>query len=236
MIKVVASEGDANLPSIPTEGHFTSNQVYTCSYTGNYWITCIGGGGAGGSGSSTFAQHDSGYTTRWTVWGAGGGSGYANQKLVHINRKETVDIIIGSGGIASANANGSAGGTTSFGSYLSATGGGGGQSPIPIIGNNNLSAGISKYSKIAGGSGFKSGQNGSWRVKDTDPDGGTESDIRSNLGNGGEISTTTNSIPPINLNGSIRLYYGDGGDGSLIYSSTMGGNGNSGIVIVEFVN
>lgn len=79
-------------------------------------VTVIGGGGGGG-------RHDRG-------GGGGGGAGRA-EKIIDLSGISSVTVTVGDGGYGApegiGNAVGSNGGTTSFGNYVSATGGGGGQ-------------------------------------------------------------------------------------------------------------
>ena len=106
-------------------------------------VRCFGGGGGCGSA------------------GGGGGGGYMAEKVIRLDPYEEVNITIGTGGQYNVN-----GGTTSFGTHLSAngggagstcggtggTGGGGAYSPD----NGGSSAGIGEY----GGSGTYGGGGG----------------------------------------------------------------------------
>jgi len=107
-------------------GEFRSLQVFTS--TGTYTrpaglkraLVELVGGGAGGGGANALAAQAA-------VGAGGGGGGYAIELLESsaIGATETVTIgAAGSGG--SGNSIGAAGGTTSFGALLSATGGSGG--------------------------------------------------------------------------------------------------------------
>lgn len=108
-------------------------------------VICIGGGGAGGgSGNSssydygndagTLTQGDYGtggtggrYTGSSNTYGSGGygGSGYLTKITHTLDSLEPIAITIGAGGVGTKSTGGS-GGTTSFGSILSADGGKGG--------------------------------------------------------------------------------------------------------------
>lgn len=90
-----------------------------------YTVRIFGGGGA----SSGVASVNLG--TEYVYGSSGGGGGYMNNKVITLNEGEQVQITIGSGGKYDKGAlKGADGGTTSFGSHLSALGGGGGQMPV----------------------------------------------------------------------------------------------------------
>ncbi len=82
-------------------------------------IKMIGGGGGGGGGNS--ASADGG--------GTGGGSGYFIEADIDVSGVSSVQCTVGAGGAAGGNNQGDmggAGGVTSFGSFISVNGGGGG--------------------------------------------------------------------------------------------------------------
>ena len=109
---------------------FTSNGMFNPPKTGNYAVIAIGGGGGGGGSHSYTTMQGSSYSYK----GGGGASGFINQKTVYLQKGIIVQINIGIGGNAGIGGysesdygtNGNTGGTTTFGSYLSANGGGGG--------------------------------------------------------------------------------------------------------------
>lgn len=98
---------------------FTSNGTFTVpSGVTSIWVEVQGGGGGGSAGTSGLP-----------LTGAGGGAGgYAARLITGLTPGAQISVTIGDGGAAgsSLGASGSTGGTTSFGSYLSATGGSGG--------------------------------------------------------------------------------------------------------------
>lgn len=114
--------GDINISQLSQNILFSSNTTFIAPFSGNYLVEVSGGGG-GGSGHRLLERGSSG--------GLGsakpGWSGYFNMGSIYLNKGQKVSIIIGSGGAGGqANKYGSTGGTTSFGTYLSAIGGNGG--------------------------------------------------------------------------------------------------------------
>lgn len=92
---------------------FESNGTFTMPDNvkdGQVHVRIFGGGGAGGTNSQS--PYDSG----------GGCGGYMNNGWVSLGSGSTVQVTIGKGG-ASSYFNASSGGTTSFGTFLSANGG-----------------------------------------------------------------------------------------------------------------
>lgn len=75
------------------------------------YVVVIGGGASGAYGSAT-------------AGGTGGSSGGRAEKLVDLTGVNSVVVTVGAGGasVGSQNTNGNAGGTSSFGTYVSATG------------------------------------------------------------------------------------------------------------------
>ncbi|EQB1748472.1 glycine-rich domain-containing protein, partial [Citrobacter farmeri] len=123
------------------------------------YVKVIGGGGSGGRAAG----------------GGGGGGGGIAEKLIDLTEVESVTLTVGNGGIAPAagtsNIAGTNGGTTSFGSILSATGGTGGATPsggacgVGIGGDFNTSLGpgnpgSSFSTSFVGGSGGGPGGQG----------------------------------------------------------------------------
>ena len=170
-----------------TNTMIVSNGYYNCTKTGNYWVEIAGGGSGAASG----------------MFCSGGGSGYLNNRRILLNKGDSIYVTIGSGGAGNRNISGS-GGTTSFGSYLSANGGSSayGTESAPGIGANN---------GASGGMGM--------------------------ICDGGYLYYNSSNGRRISVQGTTRLYYGDGGrvyygrGGSLDNSP-----GNSGCCIVTYIN
>ena len=163
---------------------------YTARYSGVHIIICVGGGGGGSAGNG----HGTG--------GSGGGSG-ATYEIVQLTKDEIVAITIGAGGAGSVSTAG-AGGTTSFGAYLSAIGAGGGTNTA------------------GGGLGTNGGGNGVGNVNGTGGDYNRPQELSnillSPVGSTyyGGIESTTAYTPA----GGGAGYGGDGGDGN---TDTTGG-------------
>ncbi|MDJ0305398.1 glycine-rich domain-containing protein [Dehalobacter sp.] len=94
---------------------FTADGTFTAPQTGVYKVTVVGGGGSSARDASN---------------GVGGGGGGAIViKTLSLTKDDAVTVTIGAGGVAPAygtTTNGNAGGTSSFGTHCSATGGSGG--------------------------------------------------------------------------------------------------------------
>ena len=90
----------------------SENTTFKVPHTGNYLVRIFGGGGGGyyNEGRS-FPRVDPQY-------GGGGGGGWMNNGEFELTENSSISIVVGSGGGI-----GNAGGTTSFGTYLSANGG-----------------------------------------------------------------------------------------------------------------
>ena len=119
------------------------------SLVGSYRCGAGGGGfGAGGGGGEGI--NDSVHA------GGGGSSGEMKVKILTLNNSDTIPVTIGAGGLGRLNTAGTNGGSTSFGTYLTANGG------------------------IAGGIGY--GGNVSWAMGNG---GGVNTAYRSQAGGGG---------------------------------------------------
>ena len=123
--------------------YFTSSGTFTAPYTGKYFVELCGGGGGGASVSNGSSS-------------GSGGAGYA-AKTVQLTKGQQVYVTVGSGGGHSGT-----GGTSSFGSFLSATGGGadtGVSDTSPTIGSGvggdiNMDGGIGLPATSSGSGGI----------------------------------------------------------------------------------
>lgn len=107
---------------------YTNNGVFKAPFTGNYLVSCVGGGGGGGGGCRNI------WNSSQVYYGAGGSRGGFSSGNVWLNQGDEVTMTMGPGGSAGTNnttvvsynsrgTSGSAGSTTTFGSYKSAAGG-----------------------------------------------------------------------------------------------------------------
>lgn len=175
-------------------------------------VIAIGGGGGGGWATST---------GNYNAAGGGGGGGGMARGLFNLSAISTVLVTIGAGGnggIASTMTNGTQGGTTTFGSYLSASGG--------QPGNGCTASGSSASCGMGGQGGTSTvgailcnGYAGLPGVMATPTAvGGT---VGSGLGGGSFISGPGG--------------YGAGGNGAATISGNQnvnGGNGSAGVIII----
>lgn len=100
----------------------TTSGDYVVPETGVYKITCIGGGGNGGKGGTggfggeLLDGSKANYKLHSGGAGGGGGAGALVEQTVELTKDSIIPVTIGASG----------GGTTTFGSYVSASGGGNG--------------------------------------------------------------------------------------------------------------
>lgn len=170
--------------------------------------TEVGGGGGGGGSGSSFP-------------GAGGGAGGSTVGTTAVTPGQTILITVGAGGtsgyVATGTGKGGNGGTSSFGAYGSATGGLGGE------GGDNGRAGGSGGQ----GTGGVITNQGGFGADGTTLAAGGGNGGSSIFGGGGRASTATTSVQ----NGQA---YGSGGGGAYLNTSTPGGFGQVGLVLLEF--
>jgi len=119
-----ASTGTSGGSGVLNQQVFTSSGSFTVPAGITKVYVWVFGGGGGGSGSS--------YTDFGYVAGTGGPGGSGQALITGLTPGQVITVTVGSGGNGGNGAfysfpsNGTAGGTTSFGSYASATGGGAG--------------------------------------------------------------------------------------------------------------
>ena len=170
-------------------------------------IFCVGGGGKGGSGGQTDLSN------AYAIMGGGGG-GYTST-LRGANVQGSYQITIGNGS-QSYNADG---GTTSFGSLVSAAGGKSGG----YFTSNGTSKGLAGGS--GGGAGVKS--NADFGEGGSDGNNGEHGYPTDKAGGAGQNTTTREFGEPTG-----KLYAGGGGGGRAMYNSvpiiSAGGSGGGG--------
>ena len=179
---------------------FIAGGTFTAPKAGTYKITVVGGGGAGGGGNNS-------------EYSGGGGAGGLAIKYATLTNGETVTVTVGS-----------AGSTSSFGTYASATGG--------SAGANGDDATV--YSGTGGAGGTATGGDinvpgeTGWYSSSACSGRGAHS----MFGTGGQVLPRNNES-----DGNSATGYGAGGGGSFSDDSSYhaGGAGVAGIVIVEYV-
>lgn len=183
-------------------------------------IECWGAGGSGGSRASVAAS-------------GGGGGGYSSRLILLSSLGATETVTIGAGGVGvTGSSNGNAGGNTTFGSWLTAYGGGagsfdsaqdasggGGGGPLGVGGNGTQGTGIGNAG-AAGSPGFPITSEGSFSTVAT-------RDAMTGAGGGGGYATA---------NAGGNSFSGGGGGGAAVSgvghgaggTSKLGGNGGAG--------
>jgi len=191
----------------------TSSNSYTKNVAANsILVECIGGGGGGGGaihGSITVA-----------CGGGGGAGGYCRKWIT--NAASTYTYAIGKGGNGGAGvSNGTSGGSTTFGSLLTAVGGSGGSGYDGNV-NNNVLGGMG--GSATGGDINFTGQPGVSHLVDGVGGAGGSSVYG---GGASEVASDSNGNNAASNSGS-------GGSGAATQSTTSytGGNGGSGLIIV----
>ena len=173
-------------------------------------VRMVGGGGGGGGGSGVSG-------------GAGGGAGGYVEAIIVIAPGTVVPIMAGAAGFGSGDSStsGGNGGTSSFGTYLAATGGLGG---IAYPGGSAGGTGGLGYGGAALPSGGGAGMDGQFGALTWSASGGA-----SIFGGGGRgASGSWYAGGPTNASA-----WGAGGGGAY-FAATQGGNGGNGIVVVEW--
>lgn len=187
-------------------------------------VYAVGGGGGGGCASYDYSRG-----------GGGGGGGYVTIEDVTVPEGEEVTIVCGAGGEASAG-HGKDGGTTEFGSYVSAAGGKGGKMyDYPTYTGSRVSS-----SGGAGGDGGAGGGGGAAYSNVSDGAYGGNGGNGGTYGGGGgagcrNTSGTMKADSAAHQKGGTGGTYGGGGGCGLGYSGSpvSGGVGTGGTVDVS---
>lgn len=179
-----------------TETIITTSGSWVVPETGQYALTCVGGGGNGGaSGLSVKGQIYGGSNNwYWGCGGGGGGGGGAGQtvtKTVSLTKGTSIQVVVGG-----------AGGSTSFGSHATAIGGGHGGAGGAGGGGVAINGGVTStfMYNTSGGSGGAAGT--------------SYGSSSSNGGNGASVSGNFASA-----------YGGGGGAGGISHEGTYGNGG-----------
>lgn len=201
-----------------TAGTYT----FTAPIDALYKVTVIGGGGGAGGAKSTSATYG--------AYSGGGGGGGTAIKRIYLTAGTTVSVTVGAGGAGGSitPTNGTAGGTTSFGSYCSATGGGFGilASATTIDAYSAVTSpgiGSSGDINIRGGAALA----GIYVPSNAgSPSGG--------LGGSSYLSGMINGRATLNVTGISGFYGGGGGGVGAVNGSCVGGAGGDGVVMIEW--
>jgi hypothetical protein len=183
--------------------------TFTAPQTGWYYVKVTGGGGGGGSVNSSA-----------NIAACGGGGG-VSEDFIYLTAGQTVSRTVGAGGTGGPGAGGvgSSGGTSSFGAYMTATGGGGGAG----AGSPNGSGGGSGIG-VGGALNYGLGDGSSYTKSD-----GTGFDIGGlGGGAGGQASSATGLVA---RGGQAP---GGGGGGASTNGSGGGGPGAAGSIIITW--
>jgi hypothetical protein len=210
-------------------GQLLAVQIFTTPGTATYTPTAgarnavvevVGGGGGGGGTIDTDSTQAKAAT--------GGGAGAYGKKWISGVTSQTVTVGAGGSGGAKTS-NGSAGGTSSFGSIITATGGAGGTCPSGSSHGNYNSGSVG--GTASGGDINIPGHSShpSWASSSPDffAQGSGSNGANSQFGSGG--------LSRLNANSDAGSGYGAGGGGSSTGASTSGsagGAGAPGIIIV----
>lgn len=207
---VPAKLGPGMMPGFAHELVFTASSVFTVpSGVTRMMATVVGGGGSGGS----VAGNGSG-------GGAGGG---VATKIFSVTAGQTIAVTVGAGGAAVSSSNGQNGASSSFGSFVSATGGQGGDK-LGITFTPSGGQGSGGDLNLPGGTGRAA-------IIQTTPGaylGGMGGDCPG-FGTGGNF--VTNAAGSF-ANGFAGVGYGAGGGGAA--NGGVSGAGGAGLVIVRW--
>ncbi|MFH3036164.1 hypothetical protein ABK861_00545 [Enterobacter hormaechei] len=216
---------------------FTASGTYTpTTGTKKIRVRIVGGGGAGGGAAAS--------TSSVTLAAGHGGSAgtYGETGLIDASSLSSVAVTVGSAGTSSAGGNGTSGGASSFGTFISAPGGTGGNygasgtatfSLVPDLAQTADCSGSSVLLNVPGEGGwgqmsFATGTAGGTTTTSSAKGGRGGNSV---LGGGG-YALTNNSVP-----GSGTGYGAGGAGAATTYingtSAVAGGAGSSGIVIIE---
>lgn len=216
-----------------------SRQIFTASGTWTkpagakaFFVQAIGGGGGGGG-----ADGNSGTAANVSAGSGGGGGGYANAWLTN-GPGATVTVTVDAGGSAGTASGGGAGGNagaSSFGSFVSANGGSGGNGQATVTPDTrpcSTNPGPGAGGTAGTGDFTITGQSGEWGMcfgAATRSLGGRGG------GSGMYFATMTQQAAENNAGNAGKNYGGGGSGGATAANSTdqAGGAGAQGIVIID---
>lgn len=194
--------------------------------TKNVRVRGVGGGGAGGG---------VGATSSGSVRAGGGGASGTYGEIWIPNVPDTVPFTIGAAGNGVLGGDGGNGGSSTFGSYLTLPGGGGGQLGITVTGPARTAGGGSAAGVAVGASYSVQGQRGSDAFAVSNATVMAGSGSGNPLGTGASlfIASTSASVSSQGVSGSGS---GSGGGGAVSGNggtAQAGGSATAGAFIVE---
>ena len=207
---------------------FTSTGTYTKpAHINTIRVFITGAGASGGAGSGSWNN------------GGGGGAGGTAIKLIDVSglaTGATIAVTIGTGGAATTvnGQEGNGGGTSSFGSYCSATGGEAGGAAWSTTTDNgqkgNGGTGVDGDINLIGGDG---GASGGGQIHDESGSGAIGG--ASYWGGGGQNGAQVSTVNSSNYTGKVGKAFGSGGGGGDEHGGThySGGAGKDGFCLVE---
>lgn len=196
--------------------------------TKNALVKGVGGGGAGGG---------VGATSSGSVRAGGGGAAGTYGEMWIANIPDAVPYTIGSAGNGVAGGDGGNGGASTFGSYLSLPGGGGGQLGLTVSGAARTAGGGAASSPATGASYSVQGQRGADAYSVSNVAVIAGSGASNPLGSGAPtICATSTTNTPFSSVGVAASGSGAGGGGALSGvggGAQPGGAATGGVFIVE---
>ena len=175
------------------------------------YVKVIGGGASGGIGSTTASA---------VTCGGGGGGGGVAEGLVDLTGINSVSITVGAGGapVSGISVNGKNGGSSSFGTYMSASGGysggqpSGGLGAVGVGGTINTSLGpgspgsIASAASGAGNGGSGGGPGGAGSFRDT-ANGKAVSAVGPGGGGAGLCPNSSTGQSGAGADGAVYIYW-----------------------------
>jgi len=211
---------NANVGGFDSVEVFEADGTFDASSVDTVFVECVGGGGGGGglvnNGTDTVAV------------GGGGGAGGYSASYIDVSAESSITITVGSGGAPE-----SPGGDTSFGTFVTANGGGAGDVADGNRPGGGSGGGGTGDIVISGGDGSDGDTSQDSYSVDPQVSGGMGGD--SQYGSGAPLTVQIGEVVS-GLNGSR---YGGGGGGCINgFGGTgidlTGGSGAQGVVIVYY--
>lgn len=206
---------------------FTSSGTYTpTTGTKRIRVRLVGGGGGGGGTAATAANQIA------SSFGGGAGT-YGDTGLIDAAGITTVQVVVGTGGASKVAGNGNNGGASSFGSYITAPGGYGGD--VGFAGSAGTTGSDTQTSDACTGSNvliYAPGKGGTAPFNITTTGAG----VKAGAGGASMFSPGGRAFNGLVSSTESAKGYGGGGSGIAAGNNAvtfMGGSGSSGIVIVE---